>query len=130
MTPDSELPEEQIEDEITSETTNDQVATEIPEPRRALVKPLSPTVFAGARIQRKREACGLTRYAFERLCNVSVSTIRALERGHAVKESNLAKIETCLDALLAKSAAPAGAEKATPADSPVTTGDGTSEEDF
>lgn len=55
------------------------------------------------RIRNKRETCGLSRYGLACLCEVSSTTIRALEHGRPVKPVTLAKIETCLNALLAVS---------------------------
>ena len=83
-----------------------QTATEAM-PRPAVgAKPPGLEASAGERIRRKREAAGLTRYALERVCGITATTIRTLELGRAVKETTLAQIEQCLDSRLAESAAP------------------------
>ena len=98
-----------MEQNIVDEPVIQTVIEAMPRPT-AIIKPPGLEASAGERIRRKREASGLTRYALERVCGITATTIRTLELGRAVKETTLAQIEQYLDSRLAESAAP-GPEK-------------------
>ncbi len=57
----------------------------------------------GQRLQRKREACGLTRADWSKRCGMGIPAIKAYESGRLVMESEKGKsMESLLDTILAE----------------------------